>query len=68
MIKEAIQNNMNNSAWPFDRWLRYSLVTDRCGYAPRSCLASRQNPGAPVVHVILNVPPNLRLALCGPPE
>jgi len=24
-------------------WLRYSLVTDRCGYAPRSCLASKPN-------------------------
>jgi hypothetical protein len=51
---EAIQNSMNTFAWSFDRWLRCSLVTDRHGYAPRSRLASGQNPGAPVVHVILN--------------
>jgi hypothetical protein len=44
---------MNTFAWSFDRWLRCSLVTDP-GYAPRSRLASGQNPGAPVVHVILN--------------
>jgi hypothetical protein len=53
-FKEAIQNNMNTFAWSFDRWLRCSLFPDRCGYAPRSRLASGQNPGAPVVHVILN--------------
>jgi len=51
--KEAIQNSMNTLAWSFDRWLRCSLVTDP-GYTPRSRLASGQNPGAPVVHVILN--------------
>jgi hypothetical protein len=50
---EAIQNNINTFAGSFDRWLRCSLVTDP-GYAPRSRLASGQNPGAPVVHVILN--------------
>jgi len=37
-------------------WLRCLLVipTGRDGYAPRWRLASGQNPGAPVVHVILN--------------
>jgi hypothetical protein len=64
-VKEANQNNMDISAWSFDRWLCCSLVTDRCGYAPRSsqnrhdlpdfagCLASGQNPSAQIVHVIL---------------
>jgi hypothetical protein len=55
---------MNTFAWSFDRWLRCSLVTDRNGYAPRSRLASGQNPGAPGVHFILN---SLLCALPIPP-
>jgi len=49
-----MQNNMNNFAWSFARWLRCSLVADHFGYAPRSRLASGQNPGAQVVHLILH--------------
>jgi len=74
-VVEAVQNNMNTFAWSFDRWLppslklrrtgRCSLVTDRNGYAPRSRLAGGQNPGAPVVHVILN---SLLCALPIPPD
>jgi hypothetical protein len=39
-------------AWSFGRWLRCSLVADHCGYAPRSRLASGQNPRAIIAQVI----------------
>jgi hypothetical protein len=38
-------NNYNNLPCSFAARLRYSLVAYRGGYAPRSLLAGRQNPG-----------------------
>ena len=43
-IKEPLRNNIYNLTCSFGGWRRCSLVTDP-GYAPRSRLASRQNPG-----------------------
>ena len=43
---------MSILAWSFGRWLRCSLVADHCGYAPRSRLASGQNPRAIIAQVI----------------
>jgi hypothetical protein len=37
-------NNIYNLIGSFGGWPRCSLVTDPCGYAPRSRLAGRQNP------------------------
>jgi hypothetical protein len=51
---EAIHNNLNILAGSFARWLRCSVVTDPCGYAPPSRLASGQNSGAIIVQVIMN--------------
>jgi hypothetical protein len=38
-------NKGSNLPCSFAAQLRCSLVADRCGYAPRSRLAGRQNPG-----------------------
>jgi hypothetical protein len=40
-----MQNNLDNLTGYFGGWRRCSLLTDPCGYARRSRLASRQNPG-----------------------
>ncbi|MGA2661753.1 MAG: prepilin-type N-terminal cleavage/methylation domain-containing protein [Verrucomicrobiota bacterium] len=40
-----MQNDLDNLTGSFGGWRRCSLVTDPGGYAPRSRLASRQNPG-----------------------
>jgi hypothetical protein len=44
-IKAAVINKGSNQPCSFSAQLRCSLVTDHCGYAPRSRLAGRQNPG-----------------------
>jgi hypothetical protein len=38
-------NKAGNLPQSFTAQLRCSLVADRCGYAPRSRLGGRQNPG-----------------------
>jgi hypothetical protein len=49
---DSRRNNLSILAWSFGRWLRCSLVADHCGYAPRSRLASGQNPRAIIAQVI----------------
>jgi len=44
-LKGAMQNGMNKLTGSFGGWRRCSLVTDPCGYAPRSRVACRQNRG-----------------------
>jgi hypothetical protein len=38
-----MHNNLDNPTGSFGAWLRCSLVTDPCEYAPRLRLASHQN-------------------------
>jgi hypothetical protein len=44
-LKAAVINKGSNLPCSFAAPLRCSLVADRGGYAPRSRLAGRQNPG-----------------------
>jgi len=44
--KVPSRNSLHKLTCSFAGWRRCSLVADPCGYAPRSRLASRQNPCA----------------------
>ena len=45
LAEEAVMNKGGNLPWSFAVQLRCSLLTGPCGYARRSRLAGRQNPG-----------------------
>jgi hypothetical protein len=46
ILTKAVEiNEGSNLPCSFAAQLRCSLVADRCGYAPSSRLAGRQNPG-----------------------
>jgi hypothetical protein len=47
-------NKGSNLPCSFAAQLRCSLVADRCGYAPRSRLAGRQNPGGSLLPLFIS--------------
>src|SRR5438552_11572771 len=50
--KESRKNKLSILACSFGCWLRCSLVTDHCEYAPRERLASSQNSCAIIAQLI----------------
>jgi hypothetical protein len=52
--KAVEMNKGSNLPCSFAAHLRCSLVADRCGYAPRSRLAGRQNPGGNLLPLFIS--------------